>query len=88
MVQASVPSNDQMLTIDICQPPHDDGIVSKPKTESAADRPMDYDVLVIGSGAAGLAAALEASAAGAKVLIAEGSDIVARRIYDTMQGKP
>jgi fumarate reductase flavoprotein subunit len=36
----------------------------------------DYDVAVVGTGAAGLCAALEASAAGASVLLIEGSDTV------------
>lgn len=36
----------------------------------------DFDVAVVGTGAAGLAAALEASASGASVLIIEGSDVV------------
>jgi fumarate reductase flavoprotein subunit len=36
----------------------------------------DYQVAVIGSGAAGLAAALEASSAGARVLLVEGSDVI------------
>ena len=36
----------------------------------------DYDVLVIGSGAAGLCAALEAALAGASVLVAESEDVI------------
>lgn len=36
----------------------------------------DYDVAVVGAGAAGLTAALEAAAAGASVLLIEGSDTV------------
>ncbi len=36
----------------------------------------DYDVAVVGTGAAGLCAALEASAAGAGVLLIEGSDTI------------
>jgi flavocytochrome c len=36
----------------------------------------DYDVLVIGSGAAGLCAALEAALAGASVLVAESQDVI------------
>jgi flavocytochrome c len=36
----------------------------------------DYDVAVVGSGAAGLAAALEASSSGASVLLVEGSGVI------------
>jgi len=36
--------------------------------------PTDYDVIVVGAGIAGLAAAVEASAAGASVLVVEGQD--------------
>jgi succinate dehydrogenase/fumarate reductase flavoprotein subunit len=37
---------------------------------------IDYDVAVVGTGAAGLCAALEASAAGASVLLIEGSEVI------------
>ncbi|GAB4658940.1 flavocytochrome c [Mycobacterium avium subsp. hominissuis] len=43
-------------------------------TESVAEH--DYDVVIVGAGAAGLAAAIEASEAGATVLLIEGSDTV------------
>src|SRR2546430_15277610 len=36
----------------------------------------DFDVAVVGSGVAGLAAALQASDAGARVILIEGSDVI------------
>ena len=46
-----------------------------------------YDIIIIGAGASGLAAAVEASRAGAAVLVLEKNHVPGRKILSTGSGK-
>jgi monoamine oxidase len=47
------------------------------------ERPNEFDIIIIGAGAAGLAASMELSKAGKKVLTLEARDRIGGRIYTT-----
>ncbi|MEK7721636.1 MAG: FAD-dependent oxidoreductase, partial [Elusimicrobiota bacterium] len=48
---------------------------------------MIYDIIIVGAGASGLAAAIEAARAGASVLVLEKNHVPGRRILSTGSGK-
>ena len=48
---------------------------------------MVYDVLIIGSGPSGLAAAAEAAGRGLKTAVLERNDLPARKVYATGNGR-
>ena len=47
----------------------------------------EYDVIVIGGGAAGMFAAIQAGYAGAKVLLLEPNDRLGKKLYITGKGR-